>query len=35
MARKKCPKCNSTKIIKKGSRDQNNSFSAGSAGTGS
>jgi hypothetical protein len=34
MARKKCPKCDSTKIIKKGTRDQNNSTSAESASIG-
>ena len=28
MARKKCSKCNSTKIIKKGSKMENNAFNA-------
>ena len=31
VARKKCPKCNSTKIIKKGSNQENNAFNAKSA----
>jgi hypothetical protein len=31
MPRKKCPKCNSTKIIKKGSNQENNSSNAKSA----